>query len=82
MIRRLNLRQRLAPFTRCLRCNGMLATVSKDEVLGRLEPLTRRYYDQFRRCRDCGRIYWARSHHARMAALVEQLLDQLSGDAR
>src|SRR6201987_5034860 len=47
VIRRLDLRQLLAPLTRCVRCNGMLAAVSKDEVIDQLEPLTRRYYDEF-----------------------------------
>jgi uncharacterized protein len=77
VLRRLDLQQRLAPFTRCVRCNGRLAAVSKDEVIDHLEPLTRRYYDEFRRCPDCGRIYWAGSHHARLVSLVERLREQL-----
>ena len=77
VIRRLDLRQRLAPLTRCLHCNGKLAEVSKDEVIDRLEPLTRRYYEKFSRCSGCGRIYWAGSHHARMVRLVERLRAQL-----
>jgi uncharacterized protein with PIN domain len=77
VIRRLDLQQRLAPLTRCLRCNGPLATVSKDEVIEHLEPLTRRYYDEFSRCTDCGRIYWAGSHHARLVRLVERLRERL-----
>jgi uncharacterized protein len=63
--------------TRCVRCNGMLATVSKEEVLDQLESLTRRYYDEFSRCADCGRIYWAGSHYARLLSLVGRLRDQL-----
>jgi uncharacterized protein len=77
VIRRLDLRERLAPLTRCVRCNGRLATVSKDEVIDDLEPLTRRYYDEFSRCADCGRIYWAGSHYARLLGLVDRLRDQL-----
>src|ERR1700737_1208899 len=77
VIRRLDLRERLAPLTRCVRCNGRLATVSKDEVIDALEPLTRRYYDEFSRCADCGRIYWAGSHYARLLGLVDRLRDQL-----
>jgi uncharacterized protein len=77
VIRRLDLRQRLAPLTRCVRCNGMLAAASKDEVIDQLEPLTRRYYDEFSRCADCGRIYWAGSHYARLLSLVDRLRDQL-----
>jgi uncharacterized protein len=77
VIRRLDLRRRLAPFTRCVRCNGRLIPVTKDEVIDHLEPLTRRYYDDFSRCTECGRIYWPGSHHARLVSLIEGLLDQL-----
>ncbi len=77
VIRRLDLGQRVAPFTRCLRCNGTLAVVSKDEVIDQLEPLTRQYYKEFSRCSECGRIYWAGSHHARLVGLVERLRQRL-----
>src|SRR5262249_43121811 len=77
VIRRLDLRQRLAPFTQCLRCNGRLSAVTQDEVIDRLEAFTRRYYDEFSRCADCGQIYWPGSHHAKLVSLVEELRDQL-----
>ncbi len=77
VIRRLDLAQRLAPFTRCVRCNGTLTAVPKDEVIDQLEPLTRQFYEEFSRCTQCGRIYWAGSHHARLVALVERLRRQL-----
>ena len=77
VIRRLDLSGWLAPFTRCLRCNGELVAVRKEEVIHRLEPLTRRYYTDFSRCADCGRIYWPGSHHARMLPLVDRLRAQL-----
>lgn len=77
VIRRLDLRERLAPLTRCVRCNGRLATVTKDEVIDQLEPLTRQYYDEFSRCAACGRIYWPGSHHGRLLSLVGRLRDQL-----
>ncbi|HZA77899.1 MAG TPA: Mut7-C RNAse domain-containing protein [Acidimicrobiales bacterium] len=71
--RRLDLGDRLAPFTRCLRCGGELAAVPKAEVLDRLEPLTREHYHEFRRCRSCGHVYWRGSHHERLARLVDQI---------
>lgn len=77
VIRRLDLRERLAPLTRCLQCNGPLATVSKDQVADQLEPLTRRYYDEFSRCTDCGKIYWAGTHYARLIRLVQRLRGRL-----
>ena len=77
VIRRLDLGQGLAPFTRCVRCNGRLAAVTKDDVMEHLEPLTRRYYQQFSRCAQCGQIYWPGSHHARLVNVVRRLTDQL-----
>ena len=77
VIRRLDLSERLKPLTRCVRCNGDLAAVRKDEVIDDLEPLTRLYYGEFSRCADCGRIYWAGSHYQRLLGLVERLRDQL-----
>jgi uncharacterized protein with PIN domain len=77
VIRRLDLSSRIAPLTRCLQCNGELVAVSKDEVIDRLEPLTRRYYSDFSRCGNCHRIYWRGSHHAKLLRLVDRLREQL-----
>ena len=56
----------LAPFSRCQFCNAPLVVVAKDEVMDRLEPLTRKYYDSFTRCPSCDRIYWPGSHRRRL----------------
>jgi uncharacterized protein with PIN domain len=77
VIRRLDLGERLAPLTRCMRCNGELVAVRKEEVIDRLEPMTRRYYSDFVRCAGCDRIYWPGSHHAKLLRLVEQVRQQL-----
>jgi uncharacterized protein len=73
VVRRLDLTARLAPLTRCLRCGGVLTAVDKDAVLHRLQPLTRKHYDAFHRCADCGHLYWPGSHHARLARLVAEI---------
>ncbi len=76
VVRRFQLRDALAPFTRCLRCNALLATVSKTEVLPALEPLTRVYYEEFRRCTGCGQIYWSGTHHPKLQARLARLLEK------
>jgi len=73
IIRRFNLLGRIAPFTRCLRCNAPLRKVSKTEVLERLEPLTKIYYEQFRRCTRCDQIYWAGSHFSKLEKRLGQI---------
>lgn len=66
----------LAPFTRCLRCNSRLVPVDKTEVLTALahEPLTLRYYEEFRRCQGCNRVYWPGTHTEKLAALASRLM--------
>ena len=71
ILTRLNLYGVVRPFTRCLRCNGELEDVEKAAVLHQLEPKTRKYYDRFRRCKDCGQAYWKGSHFNRMEKLCD-----------
>jgi uncharacterized protein with PIN domain len=73
VIRRFDLLGSLAPFTRCLRCNAPLRKVPKAEVIERLEPLTKIYYDQFRRCTGCGQIYWPGSHFSKLQKRIEEI---------
>jgi uncharacterized protein with PIN domain len=76
VIRRFLLLDRITPFHRCLRCNHPLEPVSKDEILERLELLTKRYFDEFQICPGCHQIYWKGSHYEQMAKLVRQLKGQ------
>ena len=82
VLRRLDLADRMAPFTRCLRCGGVLAEVPKSDVLDRLEPLTRARHDRFHRCGSCGQIYWPGSHHDRLAGLIDQIRADLRPHGR
>ena len=77
VIRRFGLARALAPFVRCLRCNALLATVSKEAVIDQLEPLTRLYYDDFKMCPQCGQSYWRGSHVAKLEKRVEAILNQI-----
>jgi uncharacterized protein with PIN domain len=75
VIQRFNLKERIRPFHRCLRCNHPLQPVAKEDILDRLEPLTRLYFDEFQICPDCKQIYWKGSHYERMQNLIERILD-------
>ncbi len=76
VILRLDLANSATPFRRCTRCNGVLQSVEKGEVEDRLPPLTRKYYQVFWQCGDCGQIYWKGAHYGRMLELVGGLLVQ------
>jgi hypothetical protein len=74
VMRRWNLADLARPFRRCLRCNGLLQAVPKEQILTALQPLTRLYYDDFRQCVDCGQIYWKGSHYERMQTWMIKVL--------
>jgi uncharacterized protein with PIN domain len=74
VLRRYDLCERVSPFRRCIHCNGLLQPISKEEVLHRLEPLTKKYYQQFRICPDCERIFWQGSHYERMLRFIDQVM--------
>ena len=78
-IRRFELAPALAPFTRCLRCNGLLNRTEKAEVIEQLEPLTRLYYDDFTKCPSCGQTYWRGSHIQKLETRVANILARIAG---
>jgi uncharacterized protein with PIN domain len=73
VIRRFDLFDSIAPFTRCLRCNAPLQEVAKADVIEKLEPLTKIYYERFRRCTGCGQIYWAGSHFSKLQKRLDEI---------
>jgi hypothetical protein len=73
VVMRYNLVESLQPYTRCARCNGRLEEVDKQAVLDQLEPLTRKYYQDFTRCRACGQVYWRGSHFDKLTERVRQV---------
>jgi len=76
VIERCDLVGRAQPFTRCMECNAPLRRVDKVQILDRLEPGTRRFYDTFWRCSGCGRIYWQGTHYQRLKSLVDAALSR------
>ncbi len=75
VIVKFSLENRIEPFTRCMACNGKILPVKKEDILHGIPEGTRKTYDEFYRCADCGRIYWKGSHYQRMAGRIRDLLN-------
>jgi hypothetical protein len=71
----------LAPWTRCVACNGTLAAADKDTVRDRLRDGTQKSYDVFARCTACDRVYWKGAHHAHLEAVVAWAMREYGPDA-
>jgi uncharacterized protein len=75
VIRRYSLETSAQMFSRCARCNGLLKPISKAEVIDRLMPKTKLYYDKFHICQECNQIYWKGSHFDRMESQLVEMLN-------
>lgn len=73
-----NLLSSVQPFSRCLRCNGLLEVVDKRSIAHELDPLTRKFYSDFFRCSSCKTLYWKGGHWERMSLFIDDFLTQLT----
>jgi uncharacterized protein with PIN domain len=73
VLNRFGLFSLIHPFQRCLRCNGLMISVQKIDIQEQLEPLTKKYYDQFYQCTDCEQIYWKGSHYGKLKQWIEKI---------
>jgi uncharacterized protein with PIN domain len=73
VVRKFDLRRSIRPFFRCMICNGIIESVDKAVIEAELLPRTRKYFDQFYRCRQCGKIYWEGSHHKKLLAFITEM---------
>lgn len=74
VFRRFDLFDDVDPYSRCVHCNGVLQSVPKEQILDQLEPLTKRHFDDFSQCPNCGQVYWAGSHRRRLDERMKKIL--------
>ncbi len=73
VLRRFNLFDAIAPFSRCIKCNGSVKSVPKESILEQIPPKTRETHKEFRQCLDCGKIYWKGSHYEKMLQFIAEV---------
>lgn len=74
VVRRFDLTGAVEPFTRCARCNGLLEPVDKSAVREELPAASCEAFDEFYRCRACGKLYWKGSHYTDLRRKVEHIV--------
>ena len=72
VLRRFDVTQALAPFTRCMACNTPLVAADISAVGDRVAECTRGLFSEFRECPCCRRVYWQGSHYPRLRAALER----------
>ena len=71
---RYQLGKKIHPLYRCPCCNGLLKSVTKEEIIHRLLPKTAQYYQNFRQCRSCRQVYWQGSHYLKIERWIRELV--------
>ncbi|MBZ0275300.1 MAG: Mut7-C ubiquitin/RNAse domain-containing protein [Anaerolineae bacterium] len=74
IVRRYDLQKQARPFHHCMKCNGLLEDVPKEEIRDRVPFDTADYYDEFHRCQSCDRIFWKGAHYQRMQILLDAVM--------
>jgi uncharacterized protein with PIN domain len=65
-----------APEPRCPHCNARLVKASRQEIRGYVPPYVFSTYEHFRRCADCGKVYWQGSHWKKVTQVIDRLLNR------
>jgi uncharacterized protein with PIN domain len=75
VLRRFGLEGEIRLFSRCAACNRPLASVSPEDVRGRVPAGVLESNDSFVECPACRRVYWQGSHTDRFRRFVGRLLE-------
>ncbi len=73
LVQRFQLCAEMAPFSRCIVCNGTLVAAAPEAVRSAIPPLVWASHREYWRCDVCERIYWKGSHWARMCQGIRDL---------
>ena len=74
VLKRFDLKDSVSMFSRCPSCNGKLGKTEKKDVLDRLPENTAKYFDDFKICKNCGKIYWKGSHYNNFLKHIKNIL--------
>lgn len=77
VIETFGLKDRVAPYTRCLDCNVPLKLVPKDRARNLAAPFVVERADSLALCPACGRVFWKGSHAEDMDARISKLMKRL-----
>ena len=78
ILERLDLREDIRPFTRCIECNAPLISLHKEDPLFKeLKPSipsgVLEWCEEFACCRSCRKVYWKGSHYESMMRFIKDL---------
>ncbi|UCH32751.1 MAG: Mut7-C RNAse domain-containing protein [Candidatus Bathyarchaeota archaeon] len=58
--------------SRCPKCNTKIRPTKKEKVSKKIPPNTRKFYEDFWECVECGKVYWQGAHWKRIAETFKE----------
>lgn len=74
IFRRFDLASKMAPFSRCMECNGLLHEVPLQKVRQKIPPKVQEWHKTFYQCERCSRVYWRGSHYQKLQQKVDTFI--------
>ena len=69
-----DLRDRIAPYTRCLECNARLKPIPRSEARNLVAPFVYETASGFSLCPGCRRVFWKGTHQNDMEDTIADIL--------
>ena len=62
------------PFSRCVKCNGEISTIPKENVREHVPEDIFEKHQEFQHCKSCQQIYWKGSHYEKINEILKSLV--------
>lgn len=78
VLNRLDLWEKIKPFTRCIHCNGNLQSVKKEDIANSVLKIQvpdkiLNMYNEFSKCVTCNKVYWKGTHYLNLISKINLL---------
>ncbi|MGD8426637.1 MAG: Mut7-C RNAse domain-containing protein [Balneolaceae bacterium] len=74
LLQRFKIKEKAKPFSRCVKCNGLLSEVSLSEVENKVPPKVKLWQSRFFQCADCRQVYWRGAHYEKLHDKVKAII--------
>jgi uncharacterized protein with PIN domain len=61
------------PFSRCPICNIQTKKVDKEEIKNAVPPYVLEIHNDFKRCPECGRVFWKGTHYKEIKKVINEI---------
>jgi len=68
-----DLKNSITPMSRCLECNGVVQSVSREVVKNRVDKNIFEINNEFTECTECRKLFWRGSHYDSMMKWIEKI---------